>query len=185
LTTGIALARKEQSYFNRTTFHFCSHQHTPNACLDDGPGFIKSAHGIYIPWKIFTDFAKLGSLPQREIIIYALKDLLGDQITLETNLPSQGIVTLMSQNTENRFILHLLYASPVLRGFSDFTQKNVEVIEDLIPIHGTELKIRVNRPITRIYLAPQMSEIDFVAEKDFVSCTIQEFTCHQMVVLEY
>ena len=185
LTSGTSLARMEQSYFNRATFHFCSHQHAPNSGIDDGPGFVVSENGVYIPWKIFSDFAKLGSLPQREIITYALDLLLKDKKTLSTNLPSQGIVTMMSQEHLSRDVIHLLYASPVLRGHSDFTGKNVEVIEDLIPIYGTTLDVKVNRPIKEVYLAPQMTPLNYSVEEGFLKVKLEQFTCHQMVVIEY
>ena len=185
LTNGSCQARMEQSYFNRTTFHFCSHQHAPNASVDDGPGFVVTDNSIYIPWKIFSDFAKIGSLPQREIITYALDLLLGEQKTLITNLPSQGIVTMMSQSQDLRDVLHVLYASPVLRGHSDFTCKNIEVIEDLIPISGTTLSIKVNRPVKTVYLAPQMTSLSYTLENGLLNTVIDTFTCHQMVVIEY
>lgn len=184
-STGRSLAQMEQSYFNRTTFEFCSHQHAPNSSIDNGPGFVVSDNGIYIPWKIFTDFTHFGSLPQREIITYALNLLLGMDKTVTTQLPSQGIVTFMHQLAEDRDILHLLYASPVLRGFSPYTQKNIEVIEDLLPILDTEVIIKVNRPIKEVYIAPQRKPIDYILLPDGIKLTVSRFTCHQMIVIEY
>jgi hypothetical protein len=185
LTRGYAKARMEQSYFNRTTFQFCSHQHAPNSGIDDGPGFVVTDNSVYIPWKIFTDFANLGSLPQREIIIYALNLLLGEEKTINTNLPSQGIITMMNQAQENRDIIHLLYASPLLRGHSDYTGKNIEVIEDLIPIIDTKLSVKVHHPVKKVYLAPQMTPLSYSLENGLLTTTIDAFTCHQMVIIEY
>lgn len=187
LTHGTSLARMEKSYFNRSTFSFCSHQHAPNSGDDEGPGYVTTENSVYIPWKIFTDYAKLGSLPQREIIKYALDYLLSNEKTLITNLPSQGIVTMMTQPQQNRDIIHILYASPVLRGHSDFTGKNIEVIEDLIPIANTTLTLKSNRPIKRIYLAPQMLDLAYTHNHtdNTITTTIDTFTCHQMIVVDY
>jgi hypothetical protein len=185
LTNGLSEGRMEQSYFNRSTFHFCSHQHAPNSGVDDGPGFVVTSNSIYIPWKIFSDFANMGSLPQREILNYALDVLLNNQKTLTTNLPSQGIVTMMSQPEKYRDVIHVLYASPVLRGHSDYTGKNIEVIEDLIPISNTMLLVKTNRSVKSIYLAPQMTPLSYIVEDGLLEVVIDEFTCHQMVVIEY
>lgn len=184
LTTGRSLAIKEESYFNRDTFHFCSHQHAPNAQIDNGPGMIESNNGIYIPWKIFDDYGKLGSLPQREIVTYALNKLLEKKKTIESNLPSQGIITLMRQEEMKRSVLHLLYASPVLRGHSSFTNKPVEVIEDLIPIMDITIKLKIDHPFNKVYLAPQMKPLDFSVDEGYITFSIDEFLCHQMVVFE-
>jgi hypothetical protein len=184
LTTGISLARKEKSYFNRETFHFCSHQHTPDSFVDDGPGMVESSTGIYIPWKLFSDYAKIGSLPMREVITYALKRLLGDQQTIKTNLPSQGVVTMMQQSGPNRHVIHLLYASPVLRGNSSVTQKPIEIIEDLIPIYNTSIELKVNKKINKLYLAPQMVALDYQQSGDSITFNVDQFTCHQMIVVE-
>lgn len=63
--------------------------------------------------------------------------LLDSAKTLKTNLPAQGIVTLMKQN--DRLICHLLYASPVKRG------NGIEVIEDILPIYNVELAIKTDK----------------------------------------
>ncbi len=53
---------------------------------------------------------KAGELHLKQMAIFALDRLLDSAKTLKTNLPAQGIVTLMKQN--DRLICHLLYASP-------------------------------------------------------------------------
>lgn len=185
VTNGTVLGRKEKSYFNREVFKFCSHQHAPNSLEDDGPGMVESDLGIYIPWKIFTDYGRLGSLPQRDVLVYALNRLLDEHKTIKTNLPSGGILTAMEQTKLSRMIVHLLYASPVLRGHSSVTGKAVEVIEDLIPIYETELVIKSSKEVQRVYLAPEMKELTYQIDGDYILISIDKFTCHQMVVLEF
>ena len=81
--------------------------------------------------------------------------LLGEDKTLTTNLPAQGVTTLMRQEEKHRYINHLLYAAAVRRG------ERTEIIEDLVPIYGTEVTLKLCKAPTRVYLAPQMQEIDF------------------------
>ena len=102
--------------------------------------------------------------------IFALDRLLDSAKTLKTNLPAQGIVTLMKQS--DRLICHLLYASPIKRG------NGIEVIEDIVPIYD------VDKKINKVYLAPQKEDIDFTYENGYISVKLDKIECHQMVVFE-
>jgi len=169
----------ENSYFNRDIFTFCSHKHTPCTNTYATPGVTENKNGIYIAWNIFEEYATKGSLSLKEIFNFALDKLLKDKKTLTTSLPAQGIVTLMEQKANNRYVNHLLYASPVKRG------ESVEVIEDIIPLYNVKVSVKLDKPVKNVYLAPQMKEIPFTNEDDVVNYTVPIIECHQMVVLEY
>lgn len=173
---GNELGIRENPYFNRTRAHFCSHQHTPNSCEYGGAGMTEGKDGIYIAWNIFADYAQSGELHLKRMAIFALDRLLDTAKTLKTNLPAQGIVTLMKQN--DRLICHLLYASPVKRG------NGIEVIEDIVPIYNVELAIKTDKKINKVYLAPQKEDIDFTYENGYISVKLDKIECHQMVVFE-
>ena len=100
---------------------------------------------------IFADYAQSGELHLKQMAIFALDRLLDSAKTLKTNLPAQGIVTLMKQS--DRLICHLLYASPVKRG------NGIEVIEDIVPIYNVALAIKTDKKINKVYLAPQKEKI--------------------------
>ena len=173
---GNELGIRENPYFNRTRAHFCSHQHTPNSCEYGGAGMTEGKDGIYIAWNIFADYAQSGELHLKQMAIFALDRLLDTAKTLKTNLPAQGIVTLMKQS--DRLICHLLYASPVKRG------NGIEVIEDIVPIYNVELAIKTDKKINKVYLAPQKEDIDFTYENGYISVKLDKIECHQMVVFE-
>ena len=173
---GNELGIRENPYFNRTRAHFCSHQHTPNSCEYGGAGMTEGKDGIYIAWNIFADYAQSGELHLKQMAIFALDRLLDSAKTLKTNLPAQGIVTLMKQN--DRLICHLLYASPVKRG------NGIEVIEDILPIYNVELAIKTDKKINKVYLAPQKEDIDFTYDDGYISVKLDKIECHQMVVFE-
>lgn len=173
---GNELGIRENPYFNRTRVHFCSHQHTPNSCEYGGAGMTEGKDGIYIAWNIFADYAQSGELHLKQMVIFALDRLLDSAKTLKTNLPAQGIVTLMKQS--DRLICHLLYASPVKRG------NGIEVIEDIVPIYNVELAIKTDKKINKVYLAPQKEDIDFTYENGYISVKLDKIECHQMVVFE-
>ncbi len=174
--TGIELAKIEKPYFNRTWEHFCSHQHTPNSGEYYGSGMTEGKNGIYISWKIFEDYGIKGSIYSKQMVIYALDRLLGDDKILKTNLPAQGVTTLMEQ--KERLINHLLYASPVKRG------ENIEIIEDIVPIYDTKVSIKLNKKPSKVYLAPQMLEVDYTYEDGQLKYTVPKIDCHQMVVID-
>ena len=173
---GNELGKRENPYFNRTRAHFCSHQHTPNSCEYGGAGMTEGKDGIYIAWNIFADYAQSGELHLKQMAIFALDRLLDSAKTLKTNLPAQGIVTLMKQS--DRLICHLLYASPVKRG------NGIEVIEDIVPIYNVELAIKTDKKINKVYLAPQKEDIDFTYDNGYISVKLAKIECHQMVVFE-
>ncbi len=177
--TGTELAKREQPYFNRSVEHFCSHQHAPNSGIIEGSAITVGADGAYIGWNIFNEYREKGSLILRELFVATLDTLLSKSKSLVTTLPAQGVVTLMNQKNKNRFVNHLLYASPVKRG------RNIEVIEDIIPLYSIDVTVRTDKKINRAYLAPQMTEIPFIQCGNEVSYTVDKIENHQMVVLDY
>lgn len=189
LKGGRELGAREDPYFNRDVFTFCSHQHTPNSGRYGGPGMAESALGIYIAWNVFEDYATKGSLAQKETVLYALDVLLGEKRTLVSSLPAQGVTTLQRQERkagddaawpdggQTRYVHHLLYASPVKRG-------SVEVIEDIVPLYDIEVKLRLPERAKRVYLAPQLEELPFETDGREVTYRVPKLTCHQMVVVD-
>lgn len=179
LSGGVSLGRREDPYFNRDVFTFCSHLHTPSNRQDAGPGMVESANGIYIAWNVFTDYADNGHLILKEMVLHALSRLLPSPL-LTTDLPARGITTLQYQPAERRYVNHLLYATPVLKG-------RVEVIEDIVPLRDVSVTLRLpsQPPVKRVYLAPSMEELPFSTGADGgISCTVPYLENHQMLVLE-
>lgn len=179
LAGGTELGRREDPYFNRDVFTFCSHQHSPNCGTYGGPGMVEGPSGIYMAWNVFDDYATKGSLALKESILYALNHLLGEGKTIETTLPAQGVVTLQQQTSANRYVNHMLYASPVKRG------EQIEIIEDIVPLYDIHVTLRVPELVKRVYLAPQQQEIPYQQTDGTIHYTLPKVECHQMVVIEY
>jgi len=176
---GEVLADRVHPYFNRSTFKYCSHKHTPPSPSSISAGMTEGKDGIYIAWRVFEDYATSGMLILKKVVCYALDRLLGDRKSGVVSLPSQGVFTLTEQKRENRLIAHLLYAAPVKRG------DGVEVIEDILPVYNTELKINVgNRGVRRVYLAPQNENLDYSISDGVLTTTVSRLECHQMVAVE-
>ena len=132
---------------------------------------------VYVAFPAFRLYTEKGQNVLREILLHGLRTLLTEP-TLVTNLPAQGVQTVMRQLGHERTIIHVLYASPVKRG------EDIEVIEDLLPLHDISLALRVNDTPKRVYLAPQQTDLPFTVTDGVLQATIPSFCCHQMVVVE-
>jgi hypothetical protein len=176
---GEIVVERENPYFNRTTFEFCSHQHAPNDKSKRYPAATVGKDGAYISTKIFSEYATKGSLISKLITNHIINMLLGNNKTLEVNLPAQGVVTLMDQPAEHRLVNHLLYASPVKRG------NGIEVIEDIIPLYNISVKLHTDFVPKKVYIAPEKKDIPFSYENGILSYTVDKLENHAMVVIDY
>ena len=169
-------ASVEHPYFNRTTEHFTSHAHAPGDGKDAGPGIAVSPKGAYICWDIFRNYGEDGSLICKKIVCHVLDGLLGEEKSVTTSLPAQGIVTLTRQ--EERLILHLLYASPVRRG------DGVEVIEDILSLYDIQAEVRTEMEVADVIMEPQHQKLEFEKTGEKLSFCVPRLENHQMIVLE-
>lgn len=176
-THGRIMAERHDPYFNRDFTHFCSHQHAPNSPQNAGPVMLGTAQTVYLGFPAFRLYAEKGQTVLREIVVQGIRHLLPHP-TLITNLPAQGIQTVMRQEAGHRTIIHLLYASPVQRG------QGIQVIEDLVPLHNVQVQLRIEQQPARVYLAPQNIDLDYVVENGYLKVTVPQLLCHQMVVVE-
>jgi hypothetical protein len=113
------------------------------------------------------------------MVMKTIDTILGDDKALKTNLPSGAVVTLNEQTDKNRYVLHALYAAPVVRG------RNTQIIEDLVPLYYSTFEVKTDKKIKNVKLVPQNKNLPFVENGNKVSFVIDEFTCSQLVVLEY
>lgn len=194
LTDGESLGDVYDPYFNRTWQHFCSHQHTPP--MTEPSGFVMGStkgNVTYVGHSVFSNYAGFGAVAYREVLQKLITHVLDDAPAVSTNMPTTARVTLNRQDAENRYVLHLLYANTISRGgpakLSGGTvtenQKSFEVIEELMPLRDVRICLRLpnGQSVSKITLEPQGVEHPFTVENDEISLRLDEFTCHQMVVL--
>ena len=180
------LAGHAAPYFNRAWDHFCSHQHTPDAVLSEFPAVTANDQIVYFAHDIFTRYRLYGQPLYRDLVQDAIAHLMNN-FSVATNLPTAGRASLMRQENESRYVLHLLYAVPVLRGSRDGDNAwNVEVIEDLTPLHDVECTVRVPQAIQSARLVPAGEPLDLGrADDGAVRFTVPRVLCHQMVELTF
>ncbi len=166
-------------YFNRTPFHFCSHQHTPDRPGTGRPAVLCGENIGYIAWNVFSEYATNGMLHLKEMVSLLLDRLIGTRRTVRvSNFPDRGVVTLLKQEKENRLVNHLLFAHTSVRG------TDTEVIEDTVPLYEIAVEIKCNCPKT-VRLVPQGTELPFNYENGTVSYTVPKLDIHQMIEIAF
>jgi len=177
--TGEVFARRQAPYFNRTWAHFSSHRQTPNdVSAELQPAAVFKGNVAYIGWNIFEEYATVGSLISKELVLHAVNRLLGEERTVFAGIPDRGVVTVTRQADEKREVVHLLFAHTTVRG------KNVEVIEDAVPLYDVSVCLKRSQAPAKVYLAPQGEEISFTYENGRVKFTVPKVLLHQMVAVE-
>jgi hypothetical protein len=135
----------------------------------------------YIAWEIFSEYAKFGAAHLKYAVFDIIDRLLGGKKTLATSLGSLGVTSLMKQSTEGgeRLVNYIAYAPTKLRG------ENTEIIEDIPAVINTKVTVKADKKPSRVYLAPEMQELDFTYENGKVGYTIPKFECSTLAIIEF
>lgn len=198
VSDGQSLGSVHDPFFNRTWEHFCSHQHTPNTLKESGfDSAVIKGNIIYMAHALFSQYYAYGAVPYKDYLINCIDRLLGSEKSLSVSMPSTARVSFTEQIDEQRSVLHLLYANTVTRGanmqhsgednptLGGISSSPVEVIDELMPLYNTHVSLKVEKPVTKVILEPQGREIDFSTDGNTISLTVDEFECHQMLVLHH
>lgn len=172
------LAWVREPYFSRTVERYCSHQNTPY--VDKNAKHIGAAQKgnvIFMAHALGEMYYAHGARVHRQIFINALRRLYTRPV-LTVKMPSSGRVNLLHQPQHNRFVAHLLYASPLQRG-------RCLVIEDLPEIRDVPLSVRLKQKIKRVRLPLENKTLKPSVKAGVLSVVVPSVTCHQVVVLEY
>ncbi len=180
-TGGETIITRENPYFNRTPLHFSSHMQTPNNPAAQYPAAVITERGGYIASELFTEYARTASYITKRMLIGVIDQLLGDKKTVVSDMPSQGVVTVMEQSSKSRYIIHALFASPIKRG------DGVEVIEDILPLYDVKFKFQIpnGKNPKKIYSAPDGRNITYEIKDGAILFTAQKIDCHFMAVIDY
>lgn len=172
------LATIREPYFNRTLSHYSSHRNTPFKLTDaDHPAVINKGNITYIASDLAGMYHTSGAKVHRDLFNNVL-DLVFTSRMLEVDLPSQGRANLLHQPEHRRYVAHLLYASPITRG-------DTELIEDLVPIYGTRVKLNVPETVRSVRLIPHNEDLEIITADTGIFVIVPEFRCHTAVVFEY
>lgn len=168
-------------YFERAWNHFNSHCQTPDATATDFPiatlrrGKGKAGSVGYVSFPVFSSFGNHGNQPCK-LLVRNLIDLLLPEPVVHVQAPSSTEVSVMVQG--KRTIVHLLQYCPERR------TKDLDIVEDIVPIHRIPVSLAVAKAPTRVYLAPSKEPVPFTWAKGRVEVVVPEVVGHAMLVVE-
>ena len=170
------IAHAVAPYCNRAADHFCSHRHTPSSSVIEGAAATVGKEGAYIAYEIFTDYAPTGELFAKTLVCKTLDALLGEDKLLSTSLGSMGVCTLRER--AEGYVCHMLYAVPTKRG------KDIEIIEDIYPVHNVTVSLHIPERATRVYLAPEGKDVPFTQENGRVVIEGITIDCARVIAID-
>lgn len=170
-----ALAEVWHPYFDRTYAHFCSHRHTPVEKPSGFPAVTATKNTVYFAHPIFSSFMRHGVRTYKLFFLNALKRLLPEKL-VETSAPTTAHISLARQ--DGRTIAHVIHYIPEQR------YREIQTIEEAIPLHHVELNVRLEAEPERVYLAPEGLELPFTWTEGRVRVTVPRVDGHAMVVME-
>jgi hypothetical protein len=172
------LASIREPYFSRTKDHYCSHANTPYTMSKAShPAVVRKGNVVYLAHNLDKQYHKEGARLHRDLFYNCLQ-LLRTAPMVETKMPSMGRMNLLHQPHKNRYVVHLLYASPIQRG-------SVRVIEDIVPLMNIPVVLDVPEKVKSAYMIPSGKRLNLTKTGDVVKIIIPEFTMHTGVVFQY
>jgi len=169
------LARVVEPYFERAWNHFCSHKQTPGDRPSRYAAAVLNGRAAYICYPIFSAFAEHGNYPFR-LLVRNVLDLLGPEPLVRLAAPTSAEATVMRQG--GRTIVHVLCYCPERRA------KNLDIIEDIVPLRDVAMSVKLPAPPRRAYLAPHGERLALDCRDGRAGVVIPVVAGHAMVVFE-
>ncbi len=170
------LAGLVEPYFDRDWNHFSSHQQTPPGDLSPFAYAVRKGRIIYIADPIFGSYKRHGNLVFKRIVSTCIDLLTGGRI-VESNLPSTAQVTVMDQAEPRRRVVHLLHYPKERRA-------DIDIIEEVIPLHDVQVSVEAGFPPRRVYVAPRGTDLEWRSCDGRVETRVPVVHGHQIVVIE-
>jgi hypothetical protein len=172
------LAKGILPYFYRTYKHFCSHRQTPSSGKPGYDAIVRNGNVIYFAHPIFRQYHQNAPRWCKVLLKNAMEMLLGDFL-LRHDGPSTLLATINEQPAENRWVVHLLHYIPERRS------KDIDVIEDVIPLHQVRLSVKTDRPVREVRCVPDGAVLEHASADGRVEFTVPVINGHQMVSLSF
>jgi len=175
------LAKVVEPYFERAWDHFSSHRQTPPDRASRFAAATINERVAFIPYPIFAAFSLHGNVPLRLLVRNVLALLLPDPL-LRASGPTGLETTVMRQERSAehpaRTIVHLLYYPAERRA------KDLDLIEDIVPLADVAVSLRAAKAPKAVYLAPERTALAFEYAGGRVHVRVPEVRGHAMVVVE-
>src|SRR5690348_7809674 len=118
-----------------------------------------------------------------EIAERLIRYALGTEPLITTTLPRAGRATVRAQASKKRDVVHLLHATPALRGTTRGAP--VQPIQDLVTIHDIAVSVAPSAKVRSVKAVPSGAAIPFAINDGRVEFTVPRLTGHEMVEIAY
>lgn len=172
------LAHIQEPLFNRTYEHYTSHANTPYKDeFASYPAAFEFSNGIYSALNLGNTYNRHGSRVHKDLFNNLLRYI--HPVSYATaEMPSAGRLNVLQQKEDNRYIIHLLYATPHQRGAA-------KVIEDLVPLYKTRVVLNLPKKIKNLKWIPENKDLDFKETPAGIEVIVPYFQAHTAIVAEY
>jgi len=184
LTHGQSLGQVFEPYFDRTPRHFSGHVNAPSRPEPSRHvAGAETGNLTYLAHPIFSCYHRAGAVAMLEIAEKAIARALGRPRSVTTTLPRAGRVTLRHQPAHNRDVVHLLHATPALRG--NLRGANIQPIQDLVTLADIEVDLAPQGTVAAVTLVPEGEALSFTQADGRLHFTVPRVRGHQMVEVRY
>ncbi|MCD7107836.1 beta-galactosidase trimerization domain-containing protein [Rhizobium sp. DKSPLA3] len=184
VTDGLSLGAVHEPYFDRTPRHFSGHIHAPSrpeaSAYQAG---VQKGNFVYLAHPVFSIYHQVGAVRMLEMAERAIAFALGGTKLISTSLPRAGRVTVRSQPEQGRDVIHLLHATPALRG--QLWEANIQPIQDITPLFDIAVSLKTAGPVHAIRSVPSGDDLPFIEGDGIVGFTLPRMAGHAMIEVSY
>jgi hypothetical protein len=180
LVDGASLGEVFDPYMDRAPGHFSGHVNAPSQPEPSGFDAGSAKDGItYAAHPIFSCYHEVGAVAMLEVAERLVARALGTPRMLRTTLPRAGRATLRRSGPRGSDVLHLLHATPAVRG--ELGGAALQPIQDLVTLHDIEVSIARTTPVAAVTLVPERTSLPFALTDGRLEFTVPRLHGHGMV----
>jgi hypothetical protein len=177
-----AFGTLKRALFNRTWEHFTSHRYAPAGESLNSPVAVKKGNILYFAAPLFNAYRSWDYWAYRAIAVSALRDFLPPAL-LKPQAPGWVEMTLhtqaLSAGHAQRKIIHVVAYHPRR------SLQSIPHVDQCFPTAGLGMAVRLDGMTpTKVYLAPDMTPLEFKVDKGCIEVTLPPCGAHSVVVIE-
>ena len=184
VTTGTALGQVFDPYFDRTPRHFSGHVNAPSRPDPTGwPAAVEHGAILTAAHPVFTCYHTAGAVAMLDIALALIDRALGRPRMIDARLPRAGRATLRRHDGRGSDVLHLLHATPALRG--TLGGQPIQPVQDILTLSDIPVSVAARAPVRAVTLVPEGDVLDHCMDAGRVHFTVPRLHGHQMVEIAY
>jgi hypothetical protein len=169
------LARVGLPYLSRSPEQFYGHNQAPFDRVSDLVAVAQQGRVVYLHSPIFGAYRTHAVPAYRQLVGQLLDRLIPDPLVQTENLPTTVEIALLRQEQPSRILLHIIHAVPQRRG------RTIDIVEDVIPLTGVRVGVRVGRPLTAVTPVPSGKVLPHDTVNGVTWVTVPRVDGHQVI----